>query len=198
MKILFFNILFFCCLFSYAQTSNIVVNSKSNTPISYVNIWVEGENIGTTTKKYGYFNLDKTSNNLVLYAVGYKTKKINVLNIKHTISLDPEVINLEKKDTKKRNKKLVEVDFIFSKINFFYGSGETPWMRGKYFRYFKKYKNTPFIKSFKIYTRSNLDSAKFNIRIYKKTNNFELQVLLYNKNIIGIAKKGNRLTEVDL
>ena len=202
MKTLFFNIIFLSVVFSYAQNSSIVVNSKNNTPIPYVNVWIEGENIGTTSTECGFFNLEKSkikaSKTIVFYAVGFETKKISVEHIKDTISLNPKILNPKQKSILKRKKKIKIDAFLFSRIDFFYGSGETPWMRGKFFPYLKRYKNTPLLNSFKIYTKSDIDSATFNVRIYKKGKEEQLGAILHDKNIIAIAKKGSRLTEVDV
>lgn len=202
MKLLLLNIAFFSCFFSYAQITSVIVSSENNKPISYVNVWIENENIGTTSNKKGLFNLNKikknANKNLVLSAVGFKTKKINVSSIKDTITLKPKAINSDEKTLKKSDKRIKIDNFLHSKINFFYGSGETPWMTGKIFPYKKHYKNTPFLRSFKIFTRSAIDSAKFNVRIYKKGKDLELQDELHQNKITAIAKKGNVLTIVDL
>ena len=41
-----------------AQIKGVVKDSISGKPIAYVNIWVENENIGTTSEENGSFSLD--------------------------------------------------------------------------------------------------------------------------------------------
>ena len=62
-----------------AQVSGIVVD-EYNKPISYVNIWVENENIGTTSEENGTFSINATGNkNLIFSALGYDKKRVKTI-----------------------------------------------------------------------------------------------------------------------
>ena len=64
--------------FIYSQIKEIVLN-ESNKPIPYINIWVENENIGTTSNEGGSFNIDaKTDKVLVCSAIGFESLKTKV------------------------------------------------------------------------------------------------------------------------
>lgn len=64
--------------FIYSQIKEIVLN-ESNKPIPYINIWVENENIGTTSNEGGSFNIDaKTDKELVCSAIGFESLKTKV------------------------------------------------------------------------------------------------------------------------
>ncbi len=57
MKQLVLLLLFFFPAIILAQTSGIVVDSKSGKPIAYANMVVENQNIGTTSDEKGQFSI---------------------------------------------------------------------------------------------------------------------------------------------
>ena len=71
-------------------------------------------------------------------------------------------------------------------------------MVARYFEYEKDFQDTPFLSKIKLFTDSRVKEAKFNIRLYSKGANGEPDEFIYNENILGVAKKGRRITEVDL
>lgn len=71
-------------------------------------------------------------------------------------------------------------------------------MTARYFKYEEEYNKTPFIKKVILLTTSKVKNAKFNLRIYGVSKDGSPGNLIYNENIIGIAKKGNRKTKVDI
>ena len=70
-----------------------VLDSKTQSPISNVNIFIKNNQIGTTTNKNGYFNLElnksKNSNDLILtiQMIGYEKKDILIDLSKNAIDL---------------------------------------------------------------------------------------------------------------
>jgi hypothetical protein len=58
----------------YSQIKGLFL--MSNKPIPYVNIWVENENIGTTSEENGSFSIHVEDQNKVLIfsALGFETK----------------------------------------------------------------------------------------------------------------------------
>ena len=99
MKITITLLLVFTNLLS-AQIKGVVVD-ENNKPIPYVNIWIENENIGTTSEEDGSFNLDikNQDKNLIFSAIGFETKIIKTLETKNvilkstSIKLEDVVIN---------------------------------------------------------------------------------------------------------
>ena len=188
--------------FAFSQVKSVLIDSKTREKISYVNIWVENENIGTTSNDSGEFELNVTDANkiIVFSAIGYATKKMVVGDIKSAVELDPyftvlqEVFILPKKDTKE----LVVESFKKSESNHSFVGGTTPWIVAKYFGYDDGYKATPYLKKIKILTNSEIKNASFNIRLYAIDENGDPGEYLYDKNIIGIVSKGKEITEVDL
>ena len=58
-----------------AQTKGVVVD-ESGKPIPYVNIWVENENIGTTSEENGEFSINVSDNKYLIFsAIGYETQR---------------------------------------------------------------------------------------------------------------------------
>ena len=57
----------------FSQLKGKVVDAD-NRPIPFVNIWVQNENIGTTTEENGEFILSENNNNknLIFSALGYE------------------------------------------------------------------------------------------------------------------------------
>jgi len=72
-------LLLFASLLS-AQTKGVVKDSITGQPIPYVSIWVENENIGTTSEENGTFSINTTSKSktLIFSALGFKTKNVSV------------------------------------------------------------------------------------------------------------------------
>ena len=107
MKINIFIVLFFLkTIWVSAQTKGIVVD-ENNLPIPYVNIWVEGENIGTTSEEDGTFVIDSNdgNKNLIFSILGFEKKIIKLSEAKKVVlqsqtnELD-EIVIVNKKETK--------------------------------------------------------------------------------------------------
>ena len=85
MKKCFILILFLICFSAFAQIKGVVIDSVG-TPIPYVNIWVEGKNIGTTSQEDGSFIINILAEKMLVFsAVGFETSKINSLDAKKVI-----------------------------------------------------------------------------------------------------------------
>ena len=187
---------------SSAQLRAVVVDANTLAKISYVNIWVENENIGTTSNESGEFELNITDTNkvIVFSAIGYSTTKMRVSNIDKEVTLMPQATVLQEVfiHPKKDTRTLGIGQFKKSGIDFYYVSGITPWMMANYFAYEDEYDQTPYLKKIRLLTQSKIKNATFNIRLFIPNKNGEPGDYLYGKNIIGEAKKGNNVTEVDL
>lgn len=93
--------IFACAYFSFSQITGQITDSKNN-PLTYVNIYLEGTYIGTTSNDDGFYELPVEKNKdytIVFKYLGYKTlkKKIttNKLPLELNIILQDEEINLE-------------------------------------------------------------------------------------------------------
>jgi len=185
----------------FSQLKSVIIDSKTKEGIPYVNIWVENENIGTTSNEKGEFELNIEKPKIILFsAIGYKTKRISSDLIKNRIELKPFVTELDEVIIKPKmlTKELTIGEFKKSKINFYFSCGTKPWIAARYFRYDKKYTETPFLNKISVLTNSRVKDSKFNIRLYTINSKGEPDNYIYDKNIIGIAKKGKKVTEIDV
>jgi hypothetical protein len=99
---------------AFSQTKGIVVDEYDK-PIPYVNIWVENENIGTTSEEDGSFNIDTNDKNKNLFfsIIGFEKKTVKVAEASKVVlqsitnELD-EVVIFNKKETKEIQIGIVE------------------------------------------------------------------------------------------
>jgi hypothetical protein len=203
MKKIFFLYLLLYTQPGYTQLKSVVIDSLSKAKIPYVNIWVENENTGTTSNLEGAFELALEKPKILIFsAIGFQTKRISSENIGNFVALQPagielaEVMVSAKKQQKRQELKIGT--FKKKEINAYFACSSTPWIVARYFAYEEAYAQSPFLKSIKVLTQSRIGNARFNIRIYRKNSEGAPEGYLYDKNIIGIAKKGKTFTELDI
>lgn len=104
-----------------------VTDSETKEPISYVNIWVENENMGTTSDEDGYFELRARRSKIIVFsAIGYETKRIISDSIKGSIELVPMILELgeivvrPEQLGRKNTKELIFGKFKKSKIRYWH------------------------------------------------------------------------------
>ncbi len=186
---------------SFCQLKSVIINSETKEKIPYVNIWVENENVGTTSNENGEFflNVDK-SQILILSSLGYELKKIAVSKISDKIFLNPKITELDEViiDSKKEQKEITIGKFNDSDVGYYYGSFNKPEIKARFFPFDSNYTNTPYLKKLKFRIYSNKRNAKFNVRFYSIGENGEPKNPIYEKNIIGVVKKGTKNIELDL
>ncbi len=192
--------LLFLLLISFslsAQIKGVVKDSISGKPIAYVNIWVENENIGTTSEENGSFSLDiKEEKNIVFSALGYETKILKSSEIENVLLAQkiyemPEIVLEIPKLTKE-----IEIGDA-KKINHKHLSGDKPWIYGKLFSYKEEYNETPFLKNIIFYSDSEIKNAKLKIRIFEMKDSIPSDDLLY-EDVIVIVKKGMKKNKLDV
>ena len=182
-----------------AQTKGVVVD-ESGKPIPYVNIWVENENIGTTSEENGEFSITASANkNLIFSILGFEKRIIKaseVSNVKLkaiSFQLD-EVVIARRFETKK-----IEIGQINNSPFEAFDNG--PRIDVKFFPYENAYKKTKYIKKVSILTDSRIDNATVKIHFYKvDLNGFPGEELL-TKDFIVTLQKGvvrNRFDLTDL
>jgi len=171
--------------------------------VPYVNIWVEGKNIGTTANEEGSFNLPALADSavLVLSAIGYQDLKVPAKNLPTIIFLQSIAIELNevRVTTKKQQDDIHIGTFNKNNITLFFGTNPTaPWIVSKYYPYKPEY-DSRFLKTITIYTRSwAKKNVTFNIRLYLPDSTGAPGTFLYDQNIICTAKKGSKILEADV
>jgi hypothetical protein len=193
----------FLSFLSFCQIKATIIDTKTQEKIPYVNIWVENENIGTSSNENGEFYFEKLEADkiLVFSAIGYETLKINVNNISNNVKLIPTITSLNEVvlKAKKNENELVIGKFKKSKINTYLANGKTPSIYARFFEFKEAYLKNIFLKKIKLVTLNNLNhDAVFNIRLYNIGENGQPDGYLHDENILTYAKKGKKLTEINL
>lgn len=181
--------------FTFSQIKGVVVD-ENDKPIPYVNIWVENENIGTTSQEDGTFVLNdsEVNKNLIFSAIGYK--KTTTL-FKNKIILEREYYKLDEVTISSiKNTKEIEIGG-FTKTHHTQLSGDKPWIYAKSFYNEPNYSETPFIKKIIFYSDSEIKGAKLKIRIFEMNDSLPKDDLL-TEDLIFTVKKGLEKNVIDV
>jgi hypothetical protein len=182
-----------------AQIRGVVKDSISGQPISYVNIWVENENIGTTSEENGVFSLDiKEEKVLVFSALGYETKKVS--SKKQTIFLKPIAYELNEVvvENKKGTNEIKIGKYKKNKINLYYGAGIQPTILAKKIEFTHEIANYPYIKEINFLTRCDIKKAKIILRFFELDLDEKPGKDYLDEVIIIEVKKGKQINIVEL
>lgn len=163
-------ILFLLISFSLsAQVNGVVLDSISGKPIAYVNIWVENENIGTTSEENGVFSLDiKEEKNIIFSALGYETKTIKYTEIKE-VYLKAIVYEMQEivVSEPKKTKKITINKYKKNKINLYFGAGKQPTILAKKIEYTDQIAEYSYLKEIKFLSLSQIENAKIILRFFE-------------------------------
>ena len=185
--------------FTFSQIKGVVKDSLTGNPIPFVNIWVENENIGTTSEEDGTFEIktSEKSKNLIFSTIGFETKRYAIDNLS-TIVLKPTVYQLEDVVIfKLKNTKQIEIGD--SKKRFYLPEPQnSPWILARKINFDESNSDARFLKTLIYYTKSELDSAKFRVRVFSVSKKDLPDEDLLSKEIIVQVKKGRHKTEVDM
>lgn len=189
--------LFLFVSFSISAQIQGVVKDEEGKPIPYVNIWVENENLGTTSNEDGIFYLNTSEDKVLVFsAVGFESKKTKLLESK-TITLKKIIFELEEVVVAKPKKtKTLEIGGVRKEYDSQL-SGTNPWIYAKLFKYEEKYTETPFLKEIIFYTNSKIKAAKLKIRLFDFSEGVPTEDLI-EEEIIVTVKKGLRKNKLDI
>lgn len=186
-------LVFFVGLVIPAQTKGVVLDQNGK-PIPYVNIWVENENIGASSKENGTFviNVNDTNKNLIFSALGFEKKIVKasdaaVVRLNESVTQLNEILILNKKETKE-----IEIGKTDNSIYQAFENG--PRIDAKFSPYNPVYKKTKFIKAVSVRTDSKIDDATIKIHLYEVDSEGLPGKELLEKDIIVSVKKGQRIT----
>lgn len=181
-----------------AQIKGVVRDSVSGKPISYVNIWVANENIGTTSEENGEFAINEADKNkkLIFSALGFEKKILNASKAK-VVNLKPMAYELEEVViSKSRNTKIIEIGKTKSEIYQSFDNG--PRIDTKFFPYTAAYKRMKFIKKVSIETDSRIENATIKIHFYSVDANGFPDKEMLDKDFIVTVLKGTKKNSFDL
>jgi len=193
-------LLFFLTLSLSAQIQGVVKDSISGQPIPYVNIWVENENIGTTSELDGTFNINTTSDKVLVFsAVGYLTKKARVVG-NQGIQLSLEVNHLNDVFVQKRlGKEQIEINTFKSKeVNSYHSADNKPTIIVTHIKNSSIIEEHPFIQKITFLSNSQLATAKIKLRIYDVAPDGGPGSDYDDEVIIVSVKKGKRKNTIDV
>jgi len=193
----YFYVVGFCMTSSvFAQVKGKVID-ENNQPIPYVNIWVEGENVSTTSDIDGHFILYITTEKTLLFSsLGFEKKKlpstqVSVVKLLPTTYELGEILVLNKKETKK-----TEIGQTENTIHQAFENG--PKFDAKFFPYKPIYKKTQYLKKVSIFTENALEEASVKIHFYAINSDGLPGNELLKKDFVVVVKKGARRTWFDL
>ncbi|MBC8643440.1 carboxypeptidase-like regulatory domain-containing protein [Flavobacterium lindanitolerans] len=181
-----------------AQTKGVVKDSLTGNPIAYVSIWVENENIGTTSEENGEYQIgtNDKNKNLIFSALGYQKKTVKVSE-SQIVLLSPSTFELDEVTiNNKKEKKQLEIGKTKNTIAEAFDNG--PRMDAKFFPYYQEYKKTRWIQKAIILTDSRIDDATIKLHLYDVDENGFPGNELLSKDYIITIKKGVTKNEIDL
>lgn len=180
-----------------AQTKGVVKDSLSGNPISYVNIWVENENIATTSEEDGTFSIHASADKkLIFSALGYEKKTIKASEAA-TVFLRSKAFDLDEiVISNSIGTKQVVIGQTENTIAQAFDNG--PRMDVKYFPYKADYKKTKYIKKVTIYTDSRIEDATIKLRFFSVDDNGFPGEEMLKKDLIVSVKNGTKNNKIDL
>lgn len=187
-------------LISFAVSAQIkgVVVDENDKPIPYINIWVEDENIWTTSEENGVFTINVSlDKNLIFSALGFE-KRIVKASASERVVLKQSFLKLEEVIVEKRKETLEKEIGKNKNQNTTLISGNRGWLNAKYFPYDLTYSKSKFIKSVILITKSKVNDAIFKVRVFSKAENGEPDFDLIEEDIIVTVKKGRKKSIIDL
>ncbi|TRX23737.1 carboxypeptidase-like regulatory domain-containing protein [Flavobacterium franklandianum] len=190
--------LVFITLSVSAQIKGIVKDSLSGKPIPFVNIWVQNENIGSTSEENGTFfiNTIANGNKLIFSTLGFEKKIIkasdaSVVYLKPAAYLLNEVVISKSIGTR-------ETEIGKTKTEIYQAFDNGPKIDTKFFPYLQSYKKTKYLKKVSIYSDSRIENASIKIHFYNVDSKGYPAEELTDKDFVVSVKKGTRTNWFDL
>jgi len=185
----------------FPQVKGYIFDQNDLTPISFVNIWVKGENIGTTSNNAGFFLIKDTlsGKSLIFSSIGYEREILTVTDTILEVYLKPLTYSIPEvniKPQKKAEKKIGE--FKRSQL-FRYSSPGGPQIFARHFDYKDEYSLTPFVSSIRIETFSTKE-AVFNLRLFSTdSEGLPGRDILEENHLVKVkeGKKTNRISDLE-
>ncbi|WP_296146243.1 carboxypeptidase-like regulatory domain-containing protein [uncultured Flavobacterium sp.] len=180
-----------------AQTKGVVKDSLTGSPISYVSVWVENENIGTTSEENGEFsiNVNDKNKNLIFSVLGYQRKVLKVSDA-GVVLMAPASLELnEVFIVNKKESRQLEIGKI-KKLAEAFDKG--PRLDAKFFPYSEAYKKTKWIQKVTILTDSKIDNSTIKLHLYEVGENGYPGKELLAKDFIISIERGIHENKIDL
>jgi len=186
------------CAISKAQINGVILNAETSERVLYVNIYLDDEH-WTSADINGTFSMDaKPGARLILSAVGFESTTVDG-QANMEIALRPTTYALPGVEVSNPKSKIEQAigGYARKDIDIYYGTGTTPQMLARYFAPDGSSAKTPYAKKLVVATKSRVKNAKF-ILHFLASNKGKPGEELASEKIIGIAKKGEHDTEINL
>ena len=201
MRIVFTFVLLFP-FFLFSQTSGLIVDKSSGKGVAYVNIWVENENIGTTSDVNGNFTINEKliGKYLILSAVGYEKERIEIGSNNLKVELKQKVYEIEELvvNPQANSEKVVLGTFDEKEINHYFACDNNPWLVAKLIKFEEQFETAPFINKLTLFTKSEIKSCVFGLRFLSVDSTGAPGKEILNELVLVKAKKGKQKLKVDL
>ncbi|AKQ46921.1 hypothetical protein TH63_16835 [Rufibacter radiotolerans] len=195
----------FCLLLSFSafsQTKGTVTDKATGRPVAFANIWVENENLGTTSNEQGEFKLGQTSlegKTLVISCLGYERTRVPVTGPTLPVVLVPSAVALSEVTVRKSAKRTKRVlNAIDNNTQYSFGSNGTPWIVAQHIPYIASFAATPFLDEVALVTMNNLKKAAFRIHLLRVGEKGEPTTPLLQTPLLVQAPQGIKTVRLDL
>ncbi|ENI5461751.1 carboxypeptidase-like regulatory domain-containing protein [Flavobacterium psychrophilum] len=182
-----------------AQIKGVVKDSISGKPIPYVNIWVQNENIGTTSEENGEFTISSTdkNKNLIFSALGFE-KKIMSASKSILVNLKPMLYQLDEVMISEDRLEIKTLEIGNTDNQIYQSFDNGPRIDTKFFPYRLAYKKTKFIQKIAIETDSRIEEATIKIHFYTVDEKGYPSEEMLHKDFIVSVKKGTKKSLFDV
>lgn len=203
MKQLLHFILLLISVGAIAQIKGSIKDSTTKEPIPYVNIWIEGEDVGTTADENGSFTLPMeidTSKRLLFNSVGYAPVYVDISDFKGIVTLVPKPIELKGITITNPTGKYKQVISPLKKLKKAQAShsGSQARMLARFIPYKAEYAATPYINQIRFPVQKYDKPFTFNLRLYSVTEDGNPGEPIYDDNILITIPPDKKEISIDL
>lgn len=186
-----------------AQISGVILDKSSRKPVPYVNIWIEGEQIGVSSEENGTFLInvkaaDYAKKYLSISSVGYLKGRSLITNAQMIVELTPtnqllnEVFLFSAKNTLRKKIGLLNRN----QIGRWWGT-VSPVIIARFYPYDEIFKTLPFLREVILVTDSKINTAQFRLRLFEVSDSGGPGNDLVEP-LFGYAKKGRNYVTMDV
>jgi len=193
-KLFLFIALPFAMSFVHAQVQG-TINNENGEAIIFANIWIKGTMQGTATNEKGFFSIPSAQkgDTLVCSTIGYEASEtlVDKESLEIILKKGDYELPLAEVTNPKREKEKKWGTFKKRKSKYRFGCSQIGWKVATKIPYESNFKKTPFIKTLKVLTKSNTDSAKYKLTICSIGKDGKPSFALHNEPIFGYAEKSS-------
>ena len=182
----------------FPQTQGYILNKETNAPVIFANIWIAGEDIGTTSDTLGHFRFDKDFRNssLIISSIGFERTEVLIDSTFMKIYMVPVRYEIREVTVKPRSEREVVIADYRRMQLWSYTWPATPQIFTRYFPFNPEYSINQIINRIEIATFSKIVS-RINLRFLSVNADGEPGQDILKTNYPVTIKKGRRTTRID-